>query len=93
MAELSNATEAVTDTDLWMEAGMVLAGLAGSVVLKNGIDSRFDLPDELYGVVVAAGAAAMGYTKVSIGGMGYTGIKAAERVGFKSTVENAGSGN
>jgi hypothetical protein len=91
MADLSDATDAVSDTDMWMEAGMVLGGLAASVVLKNGIDSRFDLPDETYGIVVAAGAATMGYSKVAIGGMGYTGIKAAERVGFKSTVENAGA--
>ena len=91
MADFSEATDAVTDTDLWMEAGMVLGGLAASVVLKNGIDSRMDLPDEIYGVLVAAGAATMGYPKVAIGGMGHTGIKAAERAGFKSTVENAGA--
>ena len=93
MADFGPATDALSDTDMWTEAGMVLSGLAASVVLKNGIDSRFDLPDETYGVVIAGGAAVMGYNRVAIGGMGYTGIKAAERVGFKSTVENAGSGS
>lgn len=91
MADFGEAFDAVGDTDMWMEAGLVLGGLAASVVLKNGIDSRFDLPDEIYGVAVAAGAAAMGYNKMAIGGMSHTAIKGAERVGFKSTVENAGS--
>ncbi|UXF51039.1 MAG: hypothetical protein HQRvContig05_36 [Haloquadratum phage sp.] len=91
MAEFGDAFDAVGDTEMWMEAGMVLGGLAASVVLRNGIDSRFDLPDEVYGLVVAAAAAYFGYEKVAIGGMGHTAIKGAERVGFKSTVENAGA--
>ena len=91
MADFGNAVDAVGDTDMWMEAGLVLAGLAASVVLRNGIDSRFDLPDEVYGLVVAGSGAAMGYNKMAIGGMAHTSIKGAERVGFKSTVENAGA--
>lgn len=91
MAEFGDAFDAVGDTDMWMEAGLVLGGLAASVVLKNGIDSRFDLPDEVYGVVVAAATAYFGYNKMAIGGMSHTAIKGAERVGFKSTVENAGA--
>lgn len=91
MANLSAATDAITSTDNYMTAGMVLGGLAGSVVLRNGIDSRFDLPDEVYGLAVAGGAAAMGYPMVAVGGMSHSMIKLAERVGFKSTVENAGA--
>lgn len=91
MANLSAATDAITSTDKYMTAGMVLGGLAGSVVLRNGIDSRFDLPDEVYGLAVAGGAAAMGYPMVAVGGMSHSMIKLAERVGFKSTVENAGA--
>jgi len=91
MAEFGDAFDAIGDTEMWMEAGMVLAGLAASVILKNGIDSRFDLPDEVYGLVVAAAGAYMGYNKMAIGGMGHTAIKAAERVGVKGTVENAGA--
>jgi len=90
MAEFGDAFDAVSDTGMWREAGLVLSGLAASVVLKNGIDSRFDLPDEVYGVVVAAAAAYFGYSETAIGGMSHTAIKGAERVGFKSTVENAG---
>ena len=91
MANLSAATDAITSTDNYMTAGMVLGGLAGSVVLRNGIDSRFDLPDEVYGLAVAGGAAAMGYPMVAVGGMSHSMIKLAERVGFKSTVENTGA--
>jgi hypothetical protein len=91
MANLSAATDAITSTDNYMTAGMVLGGLAGSVVLRNGIDSRVDLPDEVYGLAVAGGAAAMGYPMVAVGGMSHSMIKLAERVGFKSTVENAGA--
>jgi len=91
MANLSAATDAVSNTDNWMTAGMVLGGLAAAVVLRNGIDSRFDLPDEVYGVVVAGGAAAMGYPMMAVGGMSHSMIKLAERVGIKGTVENAGA--
>jgi hypothetical protein len=86
-----NAFDELADTDTYMTAGMVLAGLAAAVVVKNGIDSRYDLPDEVYGIAVAAGAYTMGYDMVAIGGVAHTGIKAAERFGFKGTVENAGA--
>lgn len=91
MANLSAATDAITSTDNYMTAGMVLGGLAGSVVLRNGIDSRVDLPDEVYGLAVAGLAAAMDYPMVAVGGISHSMIKLAERVGFKSTVENAGA--
>ncbi|TKX79551.1 hypothetical protein EXE53_15415 [Halorubrum sp. SD626R] len=91
MAEFGDATDAIGDTEMWTEAAMVLGGLAAAVVLRNGIDSRFDLPDEVYGVIVAATAAMLGYSEIAVGGMGHTGIKLAERVGLKGTVENAGA--
>jgi hypothetical protein len=91
MADFGDATDAVTDEENWMDAAAVLAGLGGAVVLRNGIDSRFEMPDEVYGVVVAAGAAMMGYPMVAVGGMAHTGIKAAERANLKGRVENAGA--
>jgi hypothetical protein len=91
MADLSAATDALADTDNYTDAGMVLAGLAISIVMKNGIDSRFNLPDEAYGLVTAGLGAAMGYELVAIGGMSYSGVKAAERFGLKSTVEQVGA--
>lgn len=90
MPEFGDAFSELADTDNMMEAGMVLGGLGASVVVKNGIDSRFDLPDELYGVGVAAGAYSMDYDYVAIGGLGYAGLQLAERVGLKGTVEQAG---
>ena len=91
MADFGDATDALTNGELWTDAAFVLGGLAASVILKNGIDSRFDLPDEVYGVVVAAGSVMLGYEMMGLGGMAHTGIKAAERVGFKSTVEQTGA--
>ena len=91
MADLSAATDALADTDNYTDAGMVLAGLAISIVMKNGIDSRFNLPDEAYGLVTAGLGASMGYQLVAIGGMSYTGVKVAERFGLKSTVEQVGA--
>lgn len=91
MADLSAATDALANTDNYMDAGMVLAGLAVSIVMKNGIDSRFNLPDEVYGLVTAGLGAAMGYELVAIGGMSYSGVKVAERFGLKSTVEGVGA--
>jgi hypothetical protein len=88
--EFGDAFDALMDESNYMDAAQVLAGLAGSVVARNGVDSRVDLPDEVYGLGVAGGAAAMGYPMVAIGGMSHTGIKLAERAGFKSTVEQAG---
>lgn len=91
MADLSAATDALANTDNYIDAGMVLAGLAISIVMKNGIDSRFNLPDEVYGLVTAGLGAAMGYELVAIGGMSYSGVKVAERFGLKSTVEGVGA--
>jgi len=91
MADLSAATDALGDMDNYMDAGMVLAGLGISIVVKNGIDPRFDAPDEVYGLVTAGLGAAMGYELVAIGGMSYSGVKLAERFGLKGTVEQVGA--
>lgn len=91
MADFGDAFDNLADQDAWMNGGMVLAGLGASVVVKNGIDSRFDLPDEVYGVAVAAAGYMMGYDMVAVGGVAHTGIKAAERVGLKSRVEQTGA--
>jgi len=91
MAEFGDAFDELAQTDNYMMAGMVLAGLAAAVVVGNLVDGRMDLPDEVYGVAVAAGGYIMGYDLVAIGGLGHTGIAVAERVGIKATVENAGA--
>jgi len=91
MAEFGDAFDELAQTDNYIAAGMVLAGLAAAVVVGNLVDGRMDLPDEVYGVSVAAGAYVMGYETVAIGGLGHTGVALAERVGVKATVENAGA--
>jgi hypothetical protein len=93
MADFSDATDELMDSDTYMDGGMVLAGLAAGVVTKNGLDNRLpmDVPDPVYGILVAAIAFYAGYDMAAIGGIGYTGIKGAERLGIKSTVEQAGA--
>jgi hypothetical protein len=91
MADFGDAFDNLADSEAWMNGGMVLAGLGASVVAKNGIDSRFDLPDEVYGVLVAAVGYMMGYDMAAVGGIAHAGIHGAERVGLKSTVEQAGA--
>lgn len=54
--EFGDAFDALMDESNYTDAARVLAGLAGSVVARNGVDSRFDLPDEVYGLGVAGGA-------------------------------------
>lgn len=92
MADFGDAFDNLADQETYMNGAMVLGGLGASVVVKNGIDSRFDLPDEVYGLGVAGAGYAMGQDMVAVGGIAHAGIKAAERVGLKGTVENAGTG-
>lgn len=89
--DFGDAFDGVMDEQNWRAAGGVLAGLGISVVMKNGIDTRFDLPDEVYGLVTAGAGYATGYSMVGTGGLGYTGMKLAGRVGLKERVENAGA--
>ncbi|MFB6302775.1 MAG: hypothetical protein ABEH78_07950 [Haloferacaceae archaeon] len=89
--DFGDAFDGVSDTENWMNAAAVLAGLGVSVVMKNGIDSRFDAPDEVYGLVTAGAGYALDYPMVATGGLGYTGMKLAGRVGLKDRVENAGA--
>jgi len=91
MAEFGDAFDELAQTENYLMAGMVLAGLAAAVVLGNVVDPRMDLPDEVYGVAVAAGGYIMGYDLAAIGGLSHTGLALAERVGVKATVENAGA--
>lgn len=91
MANLSAATDAMMSTDMYREAAFVLGGMAGAIVVRNLVDPRFDLPDEIYGLAVGGGAAAMDRPMMAAGGFGYTLVQLAERFGVKSTVENAGA--
>lgn len=91
MANLSAATDAITSTDMYREAGFVLGGMAISIVLKNVVDPRFDAPDEAYGLAAGAGAAAMNRPMMAAGGFGYALVQAADRFGVRDTVEDLGA--
>lgn len=54
--ELDESFQALTDTEMWMDALVVLVGYLVPAVLKMLIDSRYDLPDEVYGLGTIAGA-------------------------------------
>jgi hypothetical protein len=91
MANLSQATDAITSVDMYREGAMILAGMGAAVVAKNVIDSRMDLPDEVYGLGVGGAGAAMNYPMMAAGGFSYSLVKAAERFGVRETVTELGA--
>jgi|GEM_PF-5563734 len=93
--EIADATEPLTDSETYMQAGAGLAGYMGGTVAENVIDSRFDAPDEAYGIVIIALAALadLPYKEaMMVGGGIHAGESAAERVGVRSTIVSLGSG-
>lgn len=59
MAELTENFEALTDSEVWVEAAAVLLGLVAPAVVEKGIESISqvpDLPGEGYGVTAIVGA-------------------------------------
>lgn len=101
-ANFDKAMELFTDFDYYEEVGAGFAGFFLPTLLKVGVENyaNFDLPDELYGVVVAAGAqvAPVGDHEefISLGGGLYAADVAAgpNRLGIKGRatrlVGNAG---
>lgn len=92
---LTEDFEVLANTDLWEQAAVVLVAFLLGTVARNLIEpnSPYDLPDEVYGLVVAfaAGYSPMYRTEMRIGGMVYTADKLAERAGLKSTVQGVGN--
>ncbi|MFB6087851.1 MAG: hypothetical protein ABEJ85_04960 [Haloarculaceae archaeon] len=98
MAATDNAMDALdelADPEFWTQAGAVFAGFVGPTVAKNLIEPNtdYDIPDELYGVLVVAGAQyAPAYEReLMLGGGLYTVDQLAIRYGLKQTIEEAGS--
>ncbi|UWG46581.1 hypothetical protein HSRCO_0282 [Halanaeroarchaeum sp. HSR-CO] len=94
MPELQPQFETLLDTEEWMQILAVFAAFMAGTVARNVIEpnSPYDLPDEVYGLLVMLGASySPAYTReIQIGGGLYTADKFAERVGVKSTVRNFG---
>lgn len=80
-ANFEKAMELFTDFDYYEEVGAGFAGFFLPTLLKVGIENygNFDVPDELYGLAVAAGAQVApvgGYDQyLSIGGGLYSADK------------------
>jgi len=94
--DFADATDPLMDTETYYQAGAGLAGYMGGFVAENVIDSRVDVPDELYGIAViaAAGFSGVPYAEeIMVGGGIHAAESAAERVGVRSTIVNLGSGS
>lgn len=95
MADIANELSQLMEKEYVVEVLVVLAAYMVPTLLKNTIDSVVDLPDEAYGLVTAAGGVTLvggeygRYT--ALGGGIYTAEQAAERVGIKQTIQNAGA--
>ena len=94
MPELQSQFETLLDTEEWLQIVAVFAAFLAGTVARNVIEpnSPFDLPDELYGLLVMFGASySPSYTReIQIGGGLYTADKFAERMGVKQTVTDLG---
>jgi hypothetical protein len=97
MAQVSDAYEAVADTDLWYQAGATFVGFLAPILAQNLIENStsIDTYDELYGVgmVAAAEVAAPAYTReMQVGAGLYSIDQFSERVGAKAKLLNLSAG-
>jgi hypothetical protein len=94
MPDLSEAWQTVASVDNWESVAAATGGFLAPSVVRNIVEPRspWDVPDELYGVAVMAGAsyAPMYGREMAVGGGLYTADKALERIGLKQTVTNLG---
>ena len=95
MDELTDSFEMLMDTDLWLQAVVILAAFLAPTVLRNVLEGRlpFDVPDEGYGIGVIVGAQYLpAYrAETTTGGAVYVVDKAAERADLKQQVTSMGA--
>lgn len=95
MAELSDSFEMMMDSDLWVQAAVILAAFLAPTVLHNLLAGRLPMsvPDEGYGVAVIVGAQYLPEfrAEATTGGAVYVVDKAAERAGLKQEVTQLGA--
>jgi hypothetical protein len=93
--EFNDSVGVLTDSETYMMAGAAGAGYMGAGIAKNVIDSRFDAPDEVYGLVVIALAemtGAAGYKMAVQAGAGaHTAEAAADRLNVRDTIASLGA--
>ena len=86
--DFGDAFDTLADDDFWIDVAMMFVGFFGSTLAAVAFESVGpDLPNELYGLGVAAGnEIATDYRMVSVGAGLYTADVAAARFGLKDSV-------
>lgn len=92
--DFGDSMETLANDDFWIDAATLFAGFFGSelaAMLLEGVGP--DLPNELYGIGVAAATEAFtNYRMIAVGGGLYTTDVLAGRLGLKSTVSPLAQG-
>lgn len=95
MASFNDSFDALLDFEEWERIAVIFAGFLAPTVAKNVIEpnSPYDIPDEVYGLLVMAGSqySPMYQNEMLVGGGLYVADQAAERVGLKSSVTEMGA--
>jgi len=96
MGELADSFDTLADSDMWMDVAILFGAFLAGTVARNLIEpnSPWDLPDEVYGVLVVLGAGYLpeGENMARMGGGLYTADKLAVRFGLKQRVTSVGEG-
>jgi len=92
---LNDSFDVLMDVDEWERAAGVFAGFLLPTVAKNVIEpnSPYDIPDELYGVLVMVGGQySPAYSsELTLGGGVYVADQLAERAELKQSVQSMGA--
>jgi hypothetical protein len=99
MAELNDAVDGLMDEEMWVEVAAIGGGYLGTSLAQSTVEGTvpFDLPNEAYGAVGAAGFLMFGDSipyadQMAMGAGLYTVDALAQRVGVKDQVTNIGGG-
>jgi hypothetical protein len=93
--DFGDATETLANDDFWIDVAMLFVGFFGTTLVAMVVDGVVDLPNELYGIGVAAASEAFtDYRMITAGAGLYTADVLATRVGVKDKItamaQNAG---
>ncbi|WP_435349002.1 hypothetical protein [Haloarchaeobius sp. HRN-SO-5] len=90
--DFGGAFDALADDDTWSDAAEVAAGYIGPMAFANVAEgaTRFDIPNEAYGLAGIYAGEQIGRRAVSVGSGVYTLDALAQRFGVKSTVTQFG---
>lgn len=91
MENLTESADVLADPDMWEQAAATAGGYMGASVAQSTIDgmTSFDVPNEGYGLAVAAAGYQFGgaySAELATGGAIYTLDSLAQRFGLKQSV-------